>query len=46
MNLEYLSEDKDMRVQQLSLIIHNCKVYGLKVSKELIDEYNKLNKRV
>ena len=44
MNLEYLSEDKDMRVQQLSLIIHNCKVYGLNVSKELIDEYNKLNK--
>jgi hypothetical protein len=44
MNLEHLSKDKKQRLQQVSLIIHNCRVYGVKVKQELIDEYNKLNK--
>ena len=44
MNLEHLSKDKEQRKQQLSLIIHNCRVYGVGVKKELIEEYNKLNK--
>ena len=42
MNLEHLSKDKEERIQQLALIIHNCKVYGVKVKQELLDEYNKL----
>ena len=47
MSLEHLSKDKKQRLQQISLIIHNCRVYGVKVKQELIDEYNKLkNKRV
>tara|TARA_R110002012_G_scaffold113782_1_gene259869 strand:- start:1179 stop:1313 length:135 start_codon:yes stop_codon:yes gene_type:complete len=44
MNLNHLSKDKEQRKQQLSLIIHNCRVYGVEVKKELIEEYNKLNK--
>ena len=42
MNLNHLSKDKEERKQQLALIIHNCKVYGVKVKQELLDEYNKL----
>ena len=42
--MKYLSKDKEQRKQQISLIIHNCRVYGVKVKQELIDEYNKLNK--
>ena len=42
--MKYLSEDKEERLQQLSLIIHNAKVYGVEVKQEWIDEYNKLNK--
>ena len=44
MNLNHLSKDKEQRKQQLSLIIHNCRVYGVEIKKELIEEYNKLNK--
>jgi len=46
MSLEHLSEDKNQRMQQLALIIHNCNVYGVKVKQEWIDEYNKLNKEI
>ena len=42
MNLNHLSKDKEERKQQLALIIHNCKVYGVKVKQELLNEYNKL----
>jgi hypothetical protein len=42
--MKYLSKDREQRLQQLSLIIHNAKVYGVKVKQEWIDEYNKLNK--
>ena len=44
MNLEHLSKDKKQRKQQIALIIHNCRVYGVKVKQELLDEYDKLNK--
>jgi len=44
MNLEHLSKNKEERLQQVALIIHNCKVFGVKIKQELIDEYNKLNK--
>ena len=32
------------RIQELSLIIHNARIFGVEVKKELLDEYNKLNK--
>ena len=44
MNLEHLSKDNKQRMHQLALIIHNCRVYGVKVKQELLDEYDKLNK--
>ena len=44
MSLEYLSKDKEMRIQQLSLILHNCRIYGVEPKKEIVNEYNKLNK--
>ena len=45
MSLEHLSKNKKMRIQQLSLILHNCRIYGVEPKKEIIDEYNKLNKK-
>ena len=42
--LKYLSKDKNQRIQQLNLIIHNCRIYGVKVKQELLDELNKLEK--
>ena len=46
--LKYLSKDKEMRIQQLSLLIHNCRVFGTSeiIRQEYVDELNKLNKRV
>ena len=40
--MEYYNKDKAERIQQLSLIIHNCRVYGIKVKQELLDELNEL----
>jgi len=44
--LKYLSKDKEMRIQQLSLLIHNCNVYRISdnIRQEYINELNKLNK--
>ena len=42
--LKHLSKDKKQRKQQLALIIYNCRVYGVEVKQELLDEYNKLDK--
>ena len=42
MNLNHLSKDKEERKQQLALIIHNCRIFGVEIKKELLDEYNKL----
>ena len=39
---KYLSEDPNQRVQQLALIIHNCRIYGLELDKDVVAEYNKL----
>ena len=46
MSLEHLSKDKNQRVQQLSLLIHNCNVYGIKneIKRVYIDELNRLEK--
>jgi len=39
---KYLSDDPNQRVQQLALIIHNCRIYRLELDKEVVAEYNKL----
>ena len=42
--LKYLSVDKEMRIQQLHLMINNCKVYRIKdeIKQEYINELNRL----
>ena len=42
---KYLSKDKQQRIQQLSLIIHNCRVYGVEVKQEWLDELNELSEK-
>ena len=44
--LKYLSKDKEQRIQQLHLLIHNCNVYRIQdeAKQEYITELNKLNK--
>ena len=46
MSLEHLSKDKNQRIQQLNLLIHNCNVYKVKseTKQEYIDELNRLEK--
>jgi len=39
---KYLSKDPRQRVQQLALIIQNCRVYRLELDKDVVAEYNKL----
>ena len=43
--LKHLSKDKEQREQQLSLLIHNCNVYGVRdeIKQEYINELNKLH---
>ena len=42
MSLKHLSKDKNQRIQQLNLLIHNCNVYGVKqeTKQRYIDELN------
>ena len=42
--LKYLSKDKDMRIQQLHLMINNCNVYRIKdeIKQEYINELNRI----
>ena len=44
--LKYLSKDKDMRIQQLHLLINNCNVYRIKdeIKQEYVNELNRLSK--
>ena len=44
--LKYLSKDKDMRIQQLHLLINNCNVYRIKdeIKQVYVNELNRLNK--
>ena len=44
MSLEWLSNDKQRRIQQLSLIIQNARIYGVEVKQEWLDELNELSK--
>ena len=40
--LKHLSKDKEQRIQQLNLLIHNCNVYGVdkEIRQKYIDELN------
>ena len=42
--LQYLSKDKEMRIQQLHLLIHNCNVYRIKdeIKQEYVNELNRV----
>ena len=42
--LKYLSTDKEQRINQLNLLIHNCNVYGVKneIKQEYINELNRI----
>ena len=42
--LKYLALNKEQRIQQLHLLIHNCNVYRIssKIKQEYIDELNRL----
>ena len=42
--LQYLSKDKEMRIQQLHLLINNCNVYRIKdeIKQEYINELNRI----
>ena len=42
--LKYLSKEKEMRIQQLHLLINNCNVYRIKneIRQEYINELNRL----
>ena len=42
--LKHLSKNKEERFLQVQLLIHNCRIYGVEIKQELIDEYNKLKK--
>jgi len=42
--MKYLSKNKEERMQQLSLIIHNARIFGVEVKKEWLKEYNELTK--
>ena len=46
MSLKYLSKNKEERIQQLNLLIHNCNIYRVdeKIKQEYIDELDKLEK--
>ena len=42
--MKYLSKNKEERIQQLSLIIHNARIFGVEVKKEWLQELNELSK--
>ena len=46
MSLKHLSKNKEERIQQLSLLIHNCNIYRVCDEKKqvFIDELEKLEK--
>ena len=43
--LKYLSKNKEQRIQQLNLLIHNCNIYGIRneIKQVYIEELNKVN---
>ena len=43
--LKYLSKNKEQKIQQLNLLIHNCNIYGIRneIKQVYIKELNKVN---
>ena len=41
--MKYVNKDKQERIQQLSLIIHNARIYGVEVKEEWLKELNELS---
>ena len=39
----YVNKDKEDRINQLSLIIHNARIYGVEVKQEWLNELNELS---
>ena len=39
---KYLSEDPKQLVQQLAIIIQNCRIYNIELDKDVVEEYNRL----
>jgi hypothetical protein len=42
--MKYLSKNKKERIQQLQLLIHNARIFGVEVKKEWLQELDKLSK--
>ena len=43
--MKYINKDKQERIQQLSLIIHNARIFGVKVKEEWLKELNELTEK-
>ena len=43
---DYLTKEPRQRMQQLALIITNCRIYGVEIKPEWYEEYGKLHKEV
>ena len=41
--MKYINKDKQERIQQLSLIIHNARIFGVEVKEEWLKELNELS---
>ena len=41
--MKYVNKDKQERIQQLSLIIHNARIFGVEVKEEWLKELNELS---
>ena len=41
--MKYVNKDKQERIQQLSLIIHNARIFGVEVKKEWLKELKELS---
>ena len=40
---DYLSKEPKQRMQQLAIILTNCRIYGVKAKPEWLEEYAKLH---
>ena len=45
--LKLLSKNKEQRIQQLNLLIHNCNIYGVRneIKQVYIKQLNKVNEK-
>ena len=42
---KYLSEDPKQLVQQLAIIIHNCRIYNIELDKKIEEEFRQRDER-